>query len=180
MARAVCAFGLLAWLFCSAGSAIAAPDPAPASRTADASVMRSAERATTFKVLTSITNLAILTTATGSLIAGTALTGVTVVTSWSAYVLNDYLWDTYDPAPSAADGTQSFNAEQTLWRTTKKYLTFKPLATSAKFAALYLWTGSMGATLVYGTASAFANTVSFYVNNLGWDYYDATWRAPAP
>jgi uncharacterized membrane protein len=151
------------------------PATAPAN---NASLKHSALKATTFKVGSSATNLAILSYATGNVIGGAALTAFMLGSSWVIYTANDYLWDSYAPPPTRLTDSQAFDATADVWRNTGKFLTYKPMIASIKLAALYVYTGSAAVTAVFGTASILTNTAVFYVNNVAWDFYD--WHAGAP
>ena len=159
-------------------SMLASNAPAQSAPTQDASLPRSAMRATTFKAGTIITNLGILSYATGGLAGGVALTAFMTASSWVVYTLNDYAWDRYAPRSTMPNANASFDTRADLWRTTKKFLTYKPVTASITIASLYAYTGSPAVAVVYGTAAAVTNTVVFYANNLAWDYYD--WYARRP
>lgn len=140
-----------------------------------ASALMSASKATTYKIGTAIANMAILTAGTG-VVGGTLLTAFVTGESWFVYGFNDYLWDKYAPKqPARADG--SFDASESAWRTTEKWLTYKPAVVAFKFGALYAWTGSVPIMLTLGTATIVANTAVFYANNMGWDLYE-WWTTP--
>jgi uncharacterized membrane protein len=144
----------------------------------EASLTTSATKATTFKIATVVTNMVIFSTGTASLAGGTLLTAFNVTKSWLLYTVNDYAWDTYAPLDKKPAGASTdFDASASAWRTTEKFLTYKPVDTAIKFASIYLWTGSVPAMVVLGTASSVANTVIFYANNFAWDLYDWS-RAP--
>ncbi len=139
-----------------------------------ASLSHSALKATTFKAGTVMTNIAVLSYATGGLAGGAALTAFITASAWTLYTANDYLWDTYSPPPEK----QEFDARADAWRNTEKYLTYKPVIASIKLGSLYLYTGSAAVVAVFGTASILTNTVVFYANNMAWDWYD--WYSAAP
>jgi hypothetical protein len=150
----------------------AAGEGAPAGH---ASALLSASKATTYKLGTALTNMLILTAGTG-VVGGTLLTAFVTGESWLVYGVNDYLWDTYAPRPaSRPDG--SFDAKESAWRSTEKWLTYKPVVSVFKFGAIYAWTGSVPAMLALGTITIVANTGVFYANNIGWDLYE-WWRTP--
>ena len=144
----------------------------------DASLTHSALKATTFKVGTTLTNLTLLSYATGGVVGGVALTTFITASSWLLYTANDYAWDKYDPPPPKLGANESFDAGGDMWRNTKKYLTFKPVIASLKLASLFVWTGSVATTAVFGTATIVTNTGVFFVNNLAWDFYD--WYVAQP
>ena len=144
----------------------------------DASLKHSAFKATTFKVGTTLTNLTLLTYATGGVVGGLALTTFITASSWLLYTANDYAWDKYDPPAPKLGAGESFNAGGEMWRNTKKFLTFKPVIGSLKLASLYVWTGSVATAAVFGTATIVTNTAVFFVNNMAWDFYD--WYVAPP
>jgi hypothetical protein len=155
-----------------APGAEAAPDTAPAG---NASALLSATKATTYKIGTALTNLLILGAGTG-VVGGVVLTAFVTTESWLVYGVNDYLWDTYAPKPAPRpDG--SFDAAESAWRSTEKWLTYKPVVAAAKFGAIYVWTGSVPIMLTLGTATILANTGVFYANSMGWDLYE-WWTTP--
>lgn len=135
-----------------------------------ARMARSARKATTYKMGTVLINASALTYALGP-VGGGVVTAVTAVTSWSIYTANDYFWDkAYPPTPAAAG--QGFDAKAEAWRTTLKYLTFKPLVLTDKCIWLYLWTGSSQTMLTWGMGIGASLTVWFYANNMAWDLYE--------
>jgi uncharacterized membrane protein len=163
----------------AAAQAVAPPakPPAAADGTAsgEASALMSATKATTYKLGTALTNMLILTAGTG-VVGGTLLTAFVTGESWLVYGVNDYLWDTYAPkAAPRADG--SFDAKESAWRATEKWLTYKPVVSAFKFGAIYAWTGSVPIMLTLGTLTIVANTGVFYANNVGWDLYE-WWNTP--
>src|SRR5579883_3271623 len=144
----------------------------------DASLSHAAAKATTFKLGAFLVNMAVFSAGTGSVVGGTVLTVFNVSKSWGLFAANDYLWDRWFPTEANKDSGKSFDAKQSFWRNTGKFLTYKPVDTAIKFASIYLYTGSTGVMLVYGTASSVLNTGVFYANNMAWDMYD-WWRSPA-
>jgi len=172
---------LLAFVPAHAASlADTAPGPAPQGTVppATGSLTHSAFKATTFKIAAFVSNLAIFSYGTGGLVGGGILTLFNVSKSWGLFTANDYLWDKYFPSDKNQDSSQAFDAKQSFWRTTGKFLTYKPVDTAIKFASIYLYTGSAAVMLVYGTTSAVMNTGVFYVNDFGWNLYDWS-QAPA-
>lgn len=145
---------------------------------ATGSLTHSAFKATTFKIAAFVSNLAIFSYGTGGLVGGGILTVFNVSKSWGLFTANDYLWDKYFPSDKNQDFSKAFDAKQSFWRTTGKFLTYKPVDTAIKFASIYLYTGSAAVMLVYGTASAVTNTGVFYVNDFAWNLYDWS-QAPA-
>src|SRR5690242_11241479 len=79
---------------------LAAGTAAPPSgdRGGDASLTHSAAKATTFKIATVLTNMAIFSLGTGSPVGGAVLTAFNVAKSWGLFTANDYLWDTWFPS----------------------------------------------------------------------------------
>jgi uncharacterized membrane protein len=169
---AACLAGVL-----SIGAA-AAQTAAPPTQTGSASLSHSAVKATTLKIATSVTNLVVLSAATGGVVGGTVLTVFSAVSTWLIYTGNDYLWDSYAPPPARQTEGESFDASGDVWRNTLKYLTFKPMVLAVKWASILVYTGSVTTMLVFGTASSVTNAVVFYANNVAWDFYD--WYASAP
>jgi hypothetical protein len=157
----------------------AAPgEAAPGDPKSNASAMRSAAKATTYKLGTIATNMIFLTAGTG-IVGGTVLTVFNTVESWLVYMGNDYLWDKYAPGRVVRpDG--SFDARESAWRTTEKFLTAKPIIAAFKYASVYVWTGSISAALVVGTISTGAAAGVFYLNNFAWDLYDWSQTPPVP
>jgi len=156
------------------------PGSAPQSEVppAGGSLTHSAMKATTFKIAATVSNLAIFSFGTGGIVGGGILTAFNVSKSWGLFTANDYLWDKYFPSDKNQDSSQAFDAKQSFWRTTGKFLTYKPVDTAIKFASIYLYTGSAAVMLVYGTASSVTNTAVFYVNDFAWNLYDWS-QAPA-
>jgi uncharacterized membrane protein len=145
---------------------------APAGEQSTASVTHSAAKATTFKLAATATNMVIFSVGTGGLVGGGILTVFNVSKSWGLFAANDYLWDKYFPTDKNHDANQTFDANASFWRTTGKFLTYKPVDTAIKFASIDLYPGSAAAMLVYGTASSVVNTGVFYANDFAWDLYD--------
>jgi hypothetical protein len=174
--RRVAALALALALATGPALAQTAPPPsAPLGEAPTASALMSATKATTYKIGTALTNALILTAGTG-VVGGTLLTAFVTGESWLFYGVNDYLWDTYAPKPAPRpDG--SFDAKESAWRSTEKWLTYKPVVAAFKFGAIYAWTGSVPAMLTLGTITIVANTGVFYANNIGWDLYE-WWRTP--
>jgi uncharacterized membrane protein len=137
-----------------------------------ASLTHSALKATTFKVGSTATNLALLSYATGDVISGTALTVFMLASSWMIYTANDYIWDSYSPPPIKQAASEQFDATADVWRNTGKFLTYKPVIASIKLASLYVATGSVAVATIFGGASVLTNTGVFYLNNVAWDFYD--------
>jgi uncharacterized membrane protein len=154
------------------------PNAADVTATNGASLVHSALKATTFKVGSTITNLAILSYAAGDFVGGAALTTFILASSWVIYTTNDYLWDSYAPPPERQTNHEAFDASADVWRNTGKFLTYKPVIASIKLVTLYAYTGSLAVTTIFGTASILTNTVVFYANNMAWDLYD--WYAGSP
>lgn len=144
----------------------------------EARVTRSAYKATTYKIGTAVINLAALSYAFGNVVDGSLLAAGSAVTSWAVYTVNDYAWDKYNPAPVRESTDQAFDAKAEAWRTTLKYLTFKPLGLGQKFVWLYAWTGSASMMWTWGLGITTVNTAWFYANDMAWDWYD--WYASQP
>jgi hypothetical protein len=169
MAMRPALFAAVLAVLAPATCALAQPAPSPHA-TDQASLSHSALKATTFKAGTVVANLAILSYATG-LAGGAALTTFITASAWVFYTANDYLWDTYSPPPARENTNQAFDATADAWRNTEKYLTYKPVIASVKLGSLYLYTGSVAAMTVFGTASVLTSIAVFYANNMAGDWY---------
>jgi uncharacterized membrane protein len=126
----------------------------------------------TYEIGNTLNNFAFLTAGVGGLAGGLLLTTFNTMQSWTVYTTNDYFWEKLYPPQLSRDG--SFDAQQSAWRTTLKYMTGKPVVASIKIAAIYLYTGSVATAFVFGTAATLGASVVFFVNNLAWDFYDQT------
>jgi uncharacterized membrane protein len=157
--------------------ALAAPDESVAAPSAKASLAHSGLKTATYEVANTIDNFFFLTAGAGDLWAGTLLTAFNTAQSFTVYTVNDYFWEKYNPRPVSQDG--SFDAGQSAWRTTLKYMTGKPIVASIKIAALYAYTGSAATAFAFGGAATAGASVIFFVNNLAWDYYDSWAGGPA-
>ncbi len=143
-----------------------------------ASFAHSGLKTLTYEVGNALNNFGFLTLGAGGLGAGLLLTGFNTVQSWTVYTANDYLWERFNPPQANTDGTGVFDAKQSLWRTTLKYMTGKPVVASIKIAALYVYTGSAATAFGYGLAATAGASVVFFVNNIAWDYYDQMVACP--
>jgi uncharacterized membrane protein len=141
----------------------------------DVSLTHSAEKAMTFNIAVVLSNFVTFSAGTGSLIGGGILTAVNVTKSLLLYTANDYAWDTYFPVETSQEENKEFDATQSVWRTTEKFLTYKPISVAIKFASIFLYTGSIPVMIIYGTASESASTGIFFLNNFAWDAYDWSW-----
>jgi uncharacterized membrane protein len=146
---------------------------------ADGSLTHSAAKATTFKIGTTITGLAIFSYGTSSVLGGGLLTAFNVSKGWLLYTVNDYAWDKYSPADATPASAETFDVSASLRRNTLKFITYKSVDTTIKFASIYLYTGSLVAMFWLGSVSAIANTGVYYANNLIWDWHDWA-QSPAP
>ena len=156
------------------------PDAAKAS---SGSVSHSVLKAITYKVTTTTVGLTIYSVAAGGVAAGAALEAFGLVASMAVYTANDYLWTSNVPPPVKQDNSQSLNASDEFWKTTKKYLTYRVSTIwikAIKMAALYAYTGSAATTLVAGSAASLLAAGVFYANNMAWDYYDFDTAKPSP
>jgi hypothetical protein len=165
--------GLL-WPVC--GSAQVAPSAPAAKPAASASIGHAFAKATTFNVGIAAVSMTIFSFGTASLAAGGILTAGTLAIGYTVYPVNEYLWDRFT-ANSNVDSTTAFDTSASLWRNTYKYVTFKVGAAASKFGWLYLYTGSVASTMVMGTMSTLAFPAIFYINGVGWDWYD--WHTAA-
>jgi uncharacterized membrane protein len=175
--------GLL-WPACSMGQAIPVPAPSPtepaAMETAKPTVTHAMEKGVTFKVGTALMWAVIGLAGTGSVIDAGVFSIFSTASSYTVYVANDYVWDHLSPPVTAGPGNTSFDTAASAWRNTWKYLTFKPAINVINMSALYLYTGSVGATVAMGGTAFLAVPVIFYANNMAWDWYDFRASAPAP
>jgi uncharacterized membrane protein len=73
---------------------------------------------------------------------------------------------------SVSANNESFHATSSLTRNTLKYLTFKPVVTVLNVGTIYWFTGSVAATAATGTAAVLILPLTFYLNNMLWDWYD--------
>ncbi len=147
----------------------------------EASLGRSALRATTFKAGTTVLNVGFLSYALGSATDGLILSLGIGATAWAIYTANGYLWDYFSPPPAPVPG-QPYDPEASAIRTTMKFATVKPIAVADKFIWLYLYTGSAVTTATWGSFTAAVNLGYYYLNEMAWDWYD--WQnygqTPAP
>lgn len=139
---------------------------------APASFGHAAAKGVTLKALNGLLAMAVFTTGTGSLAAGSVLSTAVVATSYAVFVANDYLWDRFYPNTNVAANGMSFNTVGSLGRNTLKFLTFKPAVVAADWSVIYLYTGSLGSMLTMGPAYSLLAPATFYANNVGWDWYD--------
>jgi uncharacterized membrane protein len=156
-----------------------ATSSAPIQQQASASLGHAAAKGVSLKIINGVVGMAVFTTGTGSLAAGSVLAASVAATSFSVFVINDYIWDHYFPNTNIAANNESFNAAWSIGRNTAKFLTFKPAVMVADWSAIYLYTGSMASTLTMGPAYSLLSPVTFYANNVAWDWYD-WWSTPAP
>ncbi len=167
-----------AWLRCAAfgaalcpAYALAQPAPAPPPAAA-ASVQHSALKAVTLKALTFSTGAVIYSLGTGSVMAGTTLSAINAIGSFAIFTANDYAWDYYWPNTNISANNASFGAFSSLSRNTLKYLTFKPMVTVLNVGTIYMFTDTLTATAATSTAALVILPFMFYLNNVGWDWYD--------
>lgn len=157
-------------------AAQAVPDPVVVNTDVDttdgASLGHSAIKATTFKMGSTVANVALLSYATGGIVGGVALSAFMLGSSWLVYTANDYMWDRYEPPPARQAAGESFDFGANAWRNTLKFITFKPVVASLKVASIYVYTGSIGVATMFGAASIVSNGAIFYANNMAWDMYD--------
>jgi uncharacterized membrane protein len=159
-------------------AAVTNTDTTPAPPAKAASAVGSTLRATTYKIGTALVNLVGYTYAFGSVVDAGMLSVASGTIAWASYIGLDYAWDTFYPLPAKQTADQAFDTSAQAWHTTLKWLTYKPLALAEKYGVLYVYTGSLAATLGWGSALAFANAGFFYVNDIMWDWYD--WQAMPP
>ena len=172
----VCAFLILA-TNCGPVLAQTAPPPAASDTAAEpqaasASLGHAALKGVTLKLINGVAAMAVFSTGTGSLVAGGALATVVAITSYTVFVVNDYVWDHYFPNTNVAANNESFNPLLSLGRNTAKFLTFKPAVVTADWTMIYLYTGSLASTLTMGSAYSILSPLTFYANNVAWDWLD--------
>ena len=167
-------------LLVESGACLAQPatPPLPAPQQASASVGHSAVKGVTLKVINGLAAMAVFTTGTGSLAAGSILSAAVAASSYTVFVVNDYLWDRYFPNTNLAANNQSFSPFWSLSRNTAKFVTFKPAVMTADWSVIYLYTGSWFSTFTLGPAYSILSPLTFYANNVAWDWYD--WYSSAP
>ena len=175
--RCLAACLVVAALFASAAPAHTAAPTGPASMqdwfpSLDASFTHSGLKTATYELGNALDNFVILSVGAGGLGGGALLTAFNTLQSWTVYSTNDYLWQKYDPPEAPKDGAGVFDLQQSVRRTTLKYLTGKPVVAAIKIGALYLYTGSATTAFGYGLAATAGASVIFYLNNSAWDYYD--------
>jgi len=142
-----------------------------------ASVPHSAMRATTYKIGTTAMNIGLLSYAFGSVAGGGAVAVAAGISSWLIFTANDYLWDRYGPPLAQPVSNGQFDPKASTWRTTLKFLTYKPLSLAQKYFWVYVYSGSVATSFTWGSITAAANAAWFYVNDMAWDWYD--WRVAA-
>jgi uncharacterized membrane protein len=164
-------------LFAAIALAVAGPamgqqaqQPAPAPPRA--SLAHSGLKTMTYEVGNTINNFIFLSAATGGLASGGLLTAFNTAQSLTVYTVNDFLWERAFPPPPPGE---PFDAQASLWRTTLKYMTGKPVVASIKILAIYAYTGVATTAIAYGLAATTGASVVFFANNLAWDYYDQVW-----
>jgi uncharacterized membrane protein len=150
------------------GAAPATPPPVTASFT------HSGLKTITYEIGNTLNNFGFLTAGAGALSGGLVLTAFNTLQSWTVYTVNDYFWSKYYPPEPSKDATGAFDINQSVWRTTLKYMTGKPVVASIKIAAIYVYTRSAATAFGYGLAATAGASVVFFLNNLAWDYYDQT------
>jgi uncharacterized membrane protein len=157
-----------------------AGSPQSSSQPGTGSLTHSAAKATTYNVVVIVADLFIFSAGAGGIVGGGVLTAFNVAKSLFLYTANDYAWDTYFPSNTSQEGSSEFDPTQSVWRTTEKFLTYKPVSTAIKFASIFVYTGSASAMFIYGAASEVVNVGAFYLNNFAWDVYDWSQAPPQP
>ena len=143
---------------------------------ASASLQRSSLKALTYKLMTTTANMVIYSVGTGSIVQGGVISGLLATYSFVTYTVSDYVWDSYYPPP--APGAAEFDAEQSAWRATYKFVTYKAMNIPAIFAAGYYVMGDPVTGAALATVVSIGKTGLFYLNNFGWDYYTSAPAAP--
>ena len=134
----------------------------------------------TLKVINGTVALAVFGAGTGSLVAGGVLAAAVGASSFAVFVANDYIWDRFFPNTNVAANNQSFDTLWSVGRNTAKYLTFKPTVVAVDWSVIYLYTGSWASTLTMGPAYSILSPMTFYANNILWDWYDWANTPPTP
>ena len=147
-------------------------DPAPIA--ASASLGHAAMKGVTLKIINGVVALGIFSAGTGSAVGGGVLAAAVALSSFTVFTVNDYLWDKLFPNTNVAANNQSFSTFWSLSRNTAKFLTFKPAVVTVDWSVIYLYTGSMASTFTMGPAYSILSPLTFYANNMLWDWYD--WR----
>jgi uncharacterized membrane protein len=150
---------------------------APASA-ASGTLGHAAAKGVTLKVINGMVALTVFGTGTGSLVAGGVLAAAVAASSFTVFVANDYIWDRFFPNTNLAANNQSFSPVWSVGRNTAKFLTFKPAVVAVDWSVIYLYTGSLASTLTMGPAFSILSPLTFYANNVAWDWYD-WWNTPA-
>ena len=114
---------------------------------------------------------------TGNMYDTGILIAISTVGTYAIYIGNEYFWDKNAPA-AAAPSDGGFDAAESAWRNTLKYLTLKPAGMAFNWAMLYAYTGSLTTMAVVGSANSLTGPITFYLNNMGWDWYEWSTRSP--
>lgn len=152
---------------------ITAPPPPP--RAATTSLNHAAIKGLTLKVLSISTSFVIFSLGIGSAAVGGAAAVVNEVGTYVVYVSNEYLWDRYYPNTNVKANNVTFRPGYSLTRNTAKYLTLKPMLVAVSYATVYGFTGSLAVTTATTAAAVVVLPLTYYVNNMLWDWYD--WRS---
>lgn len=173
---------LMAWpmsVLAQTSPSIGEPTAAPAApqQAATASVGHAAVKGLTLKAINALAAMTVFTTGTGSVVAGGTMSIAVAATSYTVFVTNDYIWDRFFPNTNIA-ANQSFSMFSSIGRNTAKFLTFKPAVMAADWTVIYLFTGSFASTLAMGSAYSLLSPITFYANNMAWDWYD--WWSVGP
>lgn len=88
------------------------------------------------------------------------------------YVANEYGWDTYWPNTNISANNVSFGPFSSVSRNTAKYLTLKPMLTVVNVSLISMFTSTLAATATTSAGAIFVLPLMFYVNTVGWDWYD--------
>ena len=145
--------------------------------TVEPSVGRAALRGLTLKALSAGKKVAIYYAGTGNMYDTGILIAISTVGTYAIYIGNEYFWDKNAPA-AAAPSDGGFDAAESAWRNTLKYLTLKPAGMAFNWAMLYAYTGSLTTMAVVGSANSLTGPITFYLNNMGWDWYEWSTRSP--
>jgi len=144
------------------------------------SVEHSALKGVTLRTGVALKDIAIYSLGLGTVAGAGALTAITTAGGYVLYTTNEYLWDRYNPNTNVSANKPSFDQAQSAWRNTAKWLTLKPALVALDWGAIYLWTGSLTATVAMGGAVSLTGPLVFYANNTAWDWYDWYANGGAP
>jgi len=148
------------------------PAPAAPPQAMSASIGHSALKGVTLKIISITTSFFIFAAGTGSVTTGGLMAVINGVASYFIYTGNDFAWDYFYPNTNLKTNEQHFGLLSSLSRNTLKYITFKPMVTALNIGIIYAYTDTLFATAATSTAAIIVLPMSFYANNMLWDWYD--------